>query len=171
MPPILVLTVFFVVETLMILSWPKPKAPQLGISLPLYAASCSSIVERFQVGAVCLPNEELQRLALGPSLGLDPGTIVSENFHATSQRMLPQRLFLAGIKLDINQATMEELVALPGIGPGLAQAIVHSRTNRPLRCAADLQRIAGLGASRIARIQPFLQPLRERCLPSVNHVK
>jgi DNA uptake protein ComE-like DNA-binding protein len=82
----------------------------------------------------------------------------------TAQRALsPQQLLLADIKLDINQASAAELRALPEIGEGLAQAIVTARRAAPLRCTADLSRIAGFGSGRLGRVLPFLKPLPEQC--------
>ncbi len=49
-------------------------------------------------------------------------------------------------KLDLNTATLEELEALPEIGPGRAQAILDYRAeNGPFRYAEQLLDVPGIG--------------------------
>src|SRR5688572_5677196 len=64
---------------------------------------------------------------------------------------------LADLKLDINAASVAELVALPDVGERLARAIVEARRAVPLRCESALLRLVGPG--RLARLRPFLKPL------------
>lgn len=45
-------------------------------------------------------------------------------------------------RLDINSATLEELDALPRIGPSLAARIVEAR---PFEAVEDLERVRGIG--------------------------
>jgi len=77
--------------------------------------------------------------------------------------MAPQRLLLAEVRLDINRATLGELIALPEIGEGLANAIIAARARGPLRCQPDVAQIPGVGFKRLARIMPFLKSLPARC--------
>jgi len=49
-------------------------------------------------------------------------------------------------KVDINRAGTTQLLALPGIGPALAQRIVDHRTkNGPFKRAQDLLNVPGIG--------------------------
>ena len=56
----------------------------------------------------------------------------------------PARL-LFGLRLDVNRATREALLALPAIGPARADAIVRARADRRFDSLADLVRVPGIG--------------------------
>lgn len=47
--------------------------------------------------------------------------------------------------VDINTATEEQLVALPGIGPAKAKAIVDYRKAHPFQTVEELQNVRGIG--------------------------
>jgi competence ComEA-like helix-hairpin-helix protein len=53
-------------------------------------------------------------------------------------------------KLNINTATKEELVLLPGIGPTYSQRIIEFR---PFNRIEDLQKVKGIGPKIFARIK------------------
>lgn len=60
-------------------------------------------------------------------------------------------------RLDVNQATLGELVHLPGIGPALAERILADRAeNGPFRNLDDLGRVRGIGAVKLADMAPYL---------------
>lgn len=55
--------------------------------------------------------------------------------------------------LDLNVATVDELDALPGIGPATAAAIVDDRNrNGPFASVGDLERVPGIGPAKLAAI-------------------
>lgn len=57
--------------------------------------------------------------------------------------------------VNVNTATADELVALPGIGPSKASAIVADRTeNGPFTACSDLSRVRGIGPATVANISP-----------------
>ena len=63
-----------------------------------------------------------------------------------------------GTQLDINKATLSQLMSLPGIGPLLAQRIVDERQiSGPFRSPADLERVDGIGPSTVQAIGPLLR--------------
>jgi competence protein ComEA len=59
--------------------------------------------------------------------------------------------------LDINIATLEELIALPGIGPSTAQKIIDYRTeNGPFSTVDDLDKVSGIGPSTLDLIRALV---------------
>jgi competence protein ComEA len=61
--------------------------------------------------------------------------------------------------VDLNSATVEQLDALPGIGPVTAQKIVDYRTEHgPFTSVDDLDAIPGIGPSRIDNLRGLVIP-------------
>jgi competence protein ComEA len=56
--------------------------------------------------------------------------------------------------VNINTASKEELVALPGIGPVKAQAILdHRKASGPFKSVDDLKGVKGIGAKRLEKLR------------------
>ena len=65
--------------------------------------------------------------------------------------------FAATAAINLNTATKEELVALPGIGPAKAQAILdHRNTHGPFKAIEELKDVKGIGAKRYEKIKAEL---------------
>jgi competence protein ComEA len=59
--------------------------------------------------------------------------------------------------LNLNTATKDELVALPGIGPAKAQAIVDFRNQHgPFRSVDEVRKVKGIGEKLFTQIKPEL---------------
>jgi Helix-hairpin-helix motif len=86
-------------------------------------------------------------------------------------RMSGPALRLLGLPVDVNHGSVEDLEALPGIGPKLADRIVEAR---PFAVAADLQRVPGIGPKRWAQLQPavtaVVSPMTARVRSRADHL-
>ncbi len=61
------------------------------------------------------------------------------------------------MRLDLNRATVAELVVLPGLGQRLAERVVADRAERgPFRSVDELDRVQGVGAALVERLAPYL---------------
>jgi competence protein ComEA len=61
-------------------------------------------------------------------------------------------------KIDINQASREQLESLPGIGKVLAGRIIACRENgEPFQAIEDLKNVKGIGDERLKELEPFLE--------------
>ncbi len=60
--------------------------------------------------------------------------------------------------ININTATAEELMRLPGIGPAMARAIVRCREkNGPFRKIEELMIIRGISRARLNALRPYIR--------------
>lgn len=59
--------------------------------------------------------------------------------------------------VNLNTASRDELVAVPGIGPSKAQAIVeHRQTHGPFKSVDDLKQVKGFRDKLVERLRPEL---------------
>ena len=78
----------------------------------------------------------------------------SGSFSRSGWRSVPA---LALAAININTATKDELVALPGIGPAKAQAILdYRKAHGPFKTVEDLKDVKGIGAKRFEQLKPDL---------------
>lgn len=57
--------------------------------------------------------------------------------------------------VDLNRASLAELLTLPGIGPVLAERIVRDRLiNGPFRSVHELLRVPGIGPKLLEKLRP-----------------
>ncbi len=71
-------------------------------------------------------------------------------------------------RVDLDHAGVDELAALPGVGPSLAAAIVADRqANGPFKTLAEFDRVRGVGPSILEQIKPFVlqAPSVGYCMP------
>lgn len=64
---------------------------------------------------------------------------------------------VAGLPLDLNAASAEDLAVVPGLSPRLAEEVVRDRTARgPWTDVDGLLRVRGIGPVRLERARPYL---------------
>ena len=107
-------------------------------------------IRRQAGGPLPLPPEG-DKIASGSRLEITP-----EGRWQIGQMRGPQLLTL-GLTLELNRATLEDLDALPGIGPVLAGRIVdYRRTHGPFKTLADLGQVSGIGPKKLEQIKAYL---------------
>ena len=62
-----------------------------------------------------------------------------------------------GNKLNLNTATQQELIALPGIGPAMATRIIALRNVRRFTKVEDLLQVRGIGAAKLEKLRPLVK--------------
>lgn len=94
-------------------------------------------------------------VGIGSAGDVDSALAVAESLYSDrARRSLPLG---AEERVDVNEADERELDRLPGVGPALARAIVEDRKrNGPFSSIADLERVPGLGSSKVARLGPHV---------------
>jgi competence protein ComEA len=94
--------------------------------------------------------------AAGERVTLSGGT-GNECRQATAP-MAGGHLILLGQKIDLNRARAQDLEAIPGIGPVLAERIVAERERRGrFGAVEDLLDVSGIGPVRLARARDFVK--------------
>jgi len=59
-------------------------------------------------------------------------------------------------RIDINSATLAELLLLPGVGDNLAERIVQVRAKAPFRKIEDLRKVPGIGPATFERLRGWV---------------
>lgn len=82
----------------------------------------------------------------------------SPSFSTNLTQFLPQANTSSGTKrINVNTASQEELVSLPGIGEVIAQRIIEYRqTHGPFHKPEDLLEVKGIGSKKLDRIRDLI---------------
>jgi competence protein ComEA len=77
-------------------------------------------------------------------------------------RMEPDTCIVFSIPLDLNEVEEEHLTLIPGIGPELAQRIIHYRSNKGgFRRIEELMDVRGIGQKRLGTLKRYLAVQRQ----------
>lgn len=97
---------------------------------------------------------QIKSLTLWLALIIASLTLPQAFAEATSDQ---QAAISASQQMNINQATAEQLVSLPGIGPARAAAIVELREELgSFTSLEDLKKIRGIGPATAQELEPLL---------------
>jgi competence protein ComEA len=104
-----------------------------------------------KAGAVGTPSDPDKIIASGSRVEVTP-----EGGYRVAA-MSGAQLVTLGLPLDLNRATAQDLDALPGLGPALAQRIVDYRqAHGPFKQIGDLSGVPGIGPHNLTRLIPYL---------------
>jgi len=79
------------------------------------------------------------------------------NSPSTTTSQEQKNIQQSAARININQATAEQLSSLPGIGPAKAEAIIAAREQKGgFTNTADLQTVKGIGKKTAARLEPLI---------------
>jgi competence protein ComEA len=102
-------------------------------------------------------------LVAGTVTGIAQSALAAEAASAPAVRAASRRPFAAKArlkpgdpKIDLNSASVDDLVRLPGIGRKRAEAIVALRTKRPFRRVLEIRNIRGVGRKTLQRLLPLI---------------
>lgn len=60
--------------------------------------------------------------------------------------------------ININTATREEMIRLPGIGPSLADAVIEYRNaHGAFKDKEDIKSVTGIGPAKFEKIKPYIK--------------
>ncbi|MER3445660.1 MAG: hypothetical protein C4291_01965 [Candidatus Dadabacteria bacterium] len=83
--------------------------------------------------------------------------VINDRGIISLSRISGKKSLALGIPIGINSASVEDLEALPGIGPKLAEKIVKYRNLKgPFRAIEELRNIDGIEEKRLESIRPFI---------------
>jgi competence ComEA-like helix-hairpin-helix protein len=104
-----------------------------------------------RAGAAGTPPDPDQTIASGSRLEVTP----DGGFRLAA--MPGAQLLTLGMQLNLNRAGADDLAAVPGLGPALAQRIIDYRTALgPFKKVQDLIDVPGIGPQNLPKLQPYL---------------
>jgi competence protein ComEA len=103
---------------------------------------------RKSVGIVCALASIALALPLAPGAHAAPARAASAASPATASKEAP---------VDVNSASEQQLMSVPGIGASLAKRIVDFRDkNGKFANVDDLMKVQGIGEKSIEKLRPYL---------------
>ncbi len=104
-----------------------------------------------KAGAVGTPSAPDKTIASGSRVEVKP-----DGGYGVSA-MTGAQLMTLGLPIDLNRAAAQDLDAIPGLGPALAQRIVDYRqAHGPFKQVEDLRAVSGVGPESLQKLKPYL---------------
>ncbi len=91
-------------------------------------------------------------LILGGAMMLIPQLSQAAEQSTKALGIIPEVLVV-----NLNTATAEQLMKLPGVGKKKAEDFIRARKIRPYRRVSDIMRIRGIGRKTYQRLKPYLR--------------
>jgi competence protein ComEA len=79
--------------------------------------------------------------------------VVAAALLTAAPALAAKKALQAGDRIDLNRASVVELMRLPGVGEKRAQAIVAARAKQPFRRPEDVLSVKGVGPSWLAKVR------------------
>jgi competence protein ComEA len=99
--------------------------------------------------------KQLALLALGTVLA---GALAAPVAHATTGDTKTPAAASSASPVNVNTATMDELISLPGIGEKRAQAILDMRKQKGgFKSVDELTEVKGIGPANLEKLRPYLR--------------
>lgn len=70
--------------------------------------------------------------------------------------VIPEQEIVPVKKVSINTATLEQLIALPRIGPSTAERIIAYRNEQPFQALEDIMQVKGIGPKMFENIKDLI---------------
>jgi competence ComEA-like helix-hairpin-helix protein len=86
-----------------------------------------------------------------PSGGTTTAAPNGERFRSYQPKKPPS------VPINVNTATKQELMRLPGVGEVMASRIMAERTKRPFTSPEDLMRVPGIGKKKLEQLRPYIR--------------
>ena len=149
---------------LLVSLWHRDHASVAVRRLDAPQVPCAWPIDWVGRGLVCMSAQDAAKQGLQAGQRWSPEAALAPQ--PEPQRPAALRSLLAGVPVDLQQATEAELLALPDLGPARARSLMAARQANGLRCHSDLARVLGLGSLRLRRLLQFVKPLPQDCPPA-----